>query len=342
MTGRASSHVLAAPAPAPVADLYLESFLTPFRVWLNDPEAVEIMINRPGEAWVEKVGASAPHCEAAPHITYELLQRLSEQIARINHQAINRFHPLMSASLPGGERVQIVAPPTSGRDWALAIRRHQITEARVADFLPRPGAEAAGPADDPDVRFHEWRAAGDHEALLRHAVLDRQNTLLSRGTSPGKTTLLNACPRFIPKTDRIITIEDARELSIPQPNHLSLIAVKGELGEARVNVADLLQAALRMRPDRIILGEIRGTEALAFLRAINTGHPGSISTLHANSPKLALEQLALMVLEAGFPLSREATLDYLTTAIDLIVQLGRTPQGRVITDIVRATELREG
>ncbi len=158
--------------------------------------------------------------------------------------------------------------------------------------------------------------------------------LISGGTSTGKTSLLNALLRAIPAAERIITVEDTAEITLDHPNTVGLIAVKGDLGEARIGVGDLLNASLRMRPDRIILGELRGAEAVTFLRAINTGHPGSITTIHADSPHGAYEQIALMALQAGMPLGRRETIDYVRSIIDIAVHVVRdSAGGRRISEV---------
>jgi len=164
-------------------------------------------------------------------------------------------------------------------------------------------------------------------------VLSRKTILISGGTSSGKTTFLNALLKLVPAHERILTVEDTPEIVVGQPNTLGLVAVKGALGEAAVSVEDLLQASLRLRPDRIIVGEIRGREAATFLRAINTGHPGSFTTVHANTPEGALDQIALMVLQSGLSLSREETIIYTRSLIDVIIQLGRINGARRIVDI---------
>jgi type IV secretion system protein VirB11 len=176
-------------------------------------------------------------------------------------------------------------------------------------------------------------------AYLREAIRQRRTILISGGTSSGKTTFLNAMLREIPGAERIVLVEDTPELQLPAANGVGLIAVKGDLGEARVTTEDLVQAALRLRPDRIVIGELRGREAVSFLRAINTGHPGSFSTVHANSPMGALEQLALMVMQAGLGLSRGETLAYAASVIDVVVQLERSSAGRAIRAIAEARDL---
>jgi type IV secretion system protein VirB11 len=173
----------------------------------------------------------------------------------------------------------------------------------------------------------------DPVGFLTQAVRRRQTILISGGTSTGKTTFLNALLGEVAPEERIVLVEDTPEIKLRHPNGLGLVAVKGELGEARIGTDDLLQAALRLRPDRIVLGELRGREAVSFLRAINTGHPGSFSTIHANSPAGALEQLALMVMQAGLGLDRRDTLAYARSMIDIVVQLGRVEGRRRIVAI---------
>jgi type IV secretion system protein VirB11 len=232
----------------------------------------------------------------------------------------------LAATLPAGERIQFVGPPVTRSHWAMAVRRHVAIDAVIEDYLPPPGQtpEPAAAAIDP---------VSDPAGFLRSAVLARKTILISGGTSSGKTTFLNALLKMAPAGDRIITVEDTAEVSISQPNTLGLVAVKGDLGEARVGVEDLLESCLRLRPDRIIVGEVRGPEAATFLRAVNTGHPGSITTVHANSPDGALEQLALMVLQSGMALSRDDTRAYCRSVIDIIVQLARVGGIRQIVGI---------
>jgi len=319
-------------------DVYLKSFLRPFERWLADPGVIEILVNRPGEVWIEKTGAARMERCSDRNIDNILLQRLATQIARVSHQAVNREQPLLSAMLPSGERIQMAGPPATGDDWALAIRRHAVSDLSIADFSHDDGFASVCVRNDKELSEADKALmalldAKRIEEFLRAAVGLRKTVLISGGTSTGKTSLLNALLQEVEEGQRIITVEDTAEVRVRQPNHLSLVAVKGAMGEARIDINDLLQAALRMRPDRIILGEIRGAEAATFLRAINTGHPGSISTVHADSPDGALEQLALMVMQAGMPLSRSETIDYILSIVDTIVQVSRVDGRRVIQQV---------
>jgi type IV secretion system protein VirB11 len=175
--------------------------------------------------------------------------------------------------------------------------------------------------------------------FLRDAILRRQTILISGGTSTGKTTFLNSMLREIPSEERVVLVEDTAELKLAGANGVGLIAVKGETGEARISTDDLLQAALRLRPDRIVLGELRGRETVSFLRAINTGHPGSFSTIHANSPRGALEQIALMAMQTGIGLTRRETIEYAASVIDVVVQLERRDGRRQIAGLAPARDL---
>lgn len=165
--------------------------------------------------------------------------------------------------------------------------------------------------------------------FLQRSVLYKKNIIISGGTSTGKTTFTNAVIRSIPHEERLITVEDAREIDLTShPNRVHLIASKGGQGRSKVTTQDLIEACLRLRPERIIVGELRGTEAFSFLRAINTGHPGSISTLHADTPLMAIEQLKMMVMQAGLGMTPSEIVSYIRNVVDVIVQLKRGNKGR--------------
>ena len=213
----------------------------------------------------------------------------------------------------------------------MAIRRHRRLDLPLEAYDTGPLAEPREP-DMPDP-------VAEPVAYLRAAIAARKTILISGGTSTGKTTFLNAMLGEIPAGERVVLVEDTPELRLPWANGVGLVAVKGELGEAKVTANELLQAALRLRPDRIVLGELRGAESVSFLRAINTGHPGSFSTIHANSLRGALEQLALMVMQTGIGLTREDTIEYASSVIDVIVQLERNDGKRGIAAIGRSRDL---
>ena len=312
-----------AEALPPGGSAYLDAYLQPFRRWLDCDTVTDILVNRPGEAWIEDSRYAAMERIEAPEIDDRLVQRLAEQVARVSHQGINREHPLLGATLPDGARVQFCGPPATRQHWAMAIRRHRRLD------LPLDAYDAG--QIEPLVEHRPADAKREPIAFLRDAIAAKKTILISGGTGTGKTTFLNAMLGEIPPEERVVLVEDTPELRLPGANGVGLIAVKGELGEARITPNDLLQAALRMRPDRIVLGELRGAESVSFLRAINTGHPGSFSTIHANSLAGALEQLALMVMQTGIGLSRADTIEYAASVIDVIVQLDRVNGRRQIT-----------
>jgi type IV secretion system protein VirB11 len=305
--------------------VFLDRALAPLRPWLDDDQVVEICANGPGVVWVERFGRSAMERHEVPPLTEQAIRHLAERVAGQSGQSVNEEHPLLSAALPSGERFQGVIPPATTAGGALAIRKQVIKEMRLDDYR-RLGSfrqvEAAGEGalSQTDLALCAHLDAGRIEDFIRLAVASRYSILLSGGTSSGKTTFLNAILKEVPTDERIITIEDTREVRPIQQNHLPLIASKGDQGQARVTVEMLLQASLRLRPDRIFLGEIRGAEAYSFLRAINTGHPGSITTVHADSPAGAFEQLALMVMQAGLGLKREEIIAYIRSVLPIVIQ----------------------
>lgn len=322
-------------APAPLR--FLDAYLAPLQGFLDRGEVTDLFINRPGELWVETLGGTTEQ-HAVPELDEDSLWRLARQVAGLAHQGINREYPLLAATLPDGARVQIVAPPATRTGFAIAIRKHVVPDLTLADYLADGAFEAAdfalGRPRRPALAPPTDDSPAALAAYLGDLVRNRRNILISGGTSTGKTTFLNALIKEIPPQERLLLIEDTAEVVIPVANSVALLAVKGALGEARITADDLLQAALRMRPDRIILGEVRGGEALTFLRAINTGHPGSLTTIHADSPAGAIEQLALIALQAGTRLTRTDIVDYVTNTIDAIVQLERKDGRRKIAQVL--------
>ncbi|MBL0022236.1 MAG: P-type DNA transfer ATPase VirB11 [Sphingomonadales bacterium] len=304
---------------APDLQVYLGSYMAPLAEWLARQDVSDIYINRPGEIWLEAVG-SAPEKIAVAELKGELLYRLVRQIAALSAQGVNREYPLLAASLPGGERVQAVIPPATRGEVAIAIRKHVAVGLKLEDYQTTDQPRLLSANELPE-RLAQLSDETDVFAMIRGAVKQRRNILISGGTSSGKTTFVNALISEIPVDERLILIEDTPELQIIHDNAVGLIATRGVLGEAEVTAEDLLIASLRMRPDRIILGEIRGSEAVTFLRAINTGHPGSMSTIHADSPLRAIDQLALLVLQTGTRMAWDDVIKYVRSSLDIIVQL---------------------
>lgn len=314
---------------------YLQIYLGPFLKQLERPDVTDLYVNRAGELWVETLsGVIERH--AAPEVTEAQLWRMARQVASVTHQGISREHPLLAARLPDGARVQIVAPPATRGPMAVAIRRHVSADLQLDDYQTQ-GAFAdtlgADAADAVEAELARLYGAEEWAAFLRTAVRARKTIIVSGGTSTGKTTFLNALLREIEPAERLVLIEDTPELVLRHENAVGLVAVRGSLGEATVTTDDLLTASLRMRPDRIILGELRGAEAFTFLRAINTGHPGSLTTIHADTPARAVEQLALLVLQSGVQMRREDIIGYVERVVDVTVQLERRDGGRRVKQV---------
>lgn len=315
---------------------YLRIYLTPFLAQLERMDVTDLYINRPGELWVETLGGATERFDM-PALTEGLLWRLARQVASLTHQGINRQHPLLAARLPDGARIQFVAPPATRGPMAIAIRKHVSADMTLADY-EAGGAFAETRSGREDDRFQKelqrlYEAKAWRDFLVA-AVLARKTIVVSGGTSTGKTTFLNALIREIPPAERLIFIEDTPELVLRHENAIGLVAVRGNMGEADVTTQDLLTASLRLRPDRIILGELRGAEAFTFLRAINTGHPGSLTTIHADTPTGAIEQLALLVLQSTSGLHHDDIVSYINNAVDIFVQLERRAGSRRISAIV--------
>ncbi len=328
---------------APTANRFpfLDVALRPLQRFLDQPDVTEIAINRPGSVFIERLGASVMEAIDVSELTAEAIQHLAERVASATDQAVNAERPLLSASLPTGERFQAVLPPAAPEGGAIAIRRQVVTAMSLADYEQGGALDLVRIAGEPQLtedeaalirRLEQHNVAG----FLKEAVRRRVSMVISGGTSTGKTTLLNALLSEIPHDERIVTIEDTRELRPAGRNAVALLASRNAQGMAQVDAQMLLEAALRMRPDRLLLGELRGAEAFSFLRAVNTGHPGSLTTVHADSPRGAYEQLALMVMQGGVGLSKAEILDYLRAVLPVVVQLGRRHGKRVVTDILYA------
>ena len=315
--------------------VYLDTFLAPLSPFLSQDDVTDIYVNRPGEIWTERLGGQIESHDA-PGLTDRVLARLARQVAAHCAQGISREHPLLAANLPDGSRIQVILPPATRGDIALAIRKHVMSDLSLAD-LSRMGSldeakvsSGSQPAERPfDPEDYE-----DVEAMLRAAVRQRRTILVCGGASTGKTTMLNALIGEIPQEERLVLIEDTPELRLTHANAVGLVAARGTMGEAEVTSEDLLVASLRMRPDRIILGEVRGSEAMTFLRAANTGHPGSLCTIHADTPERAIDQMALLVLQTGPRMSWEDIVEYVRRSVDLVLQLDRRGGMRSVRSVL--------
>ena len=309
----------------------LETFLEPFKSLFAEDGVAEISVNIPGEVWVENRGDM--RCEKLPMLDLEHLKGLGRLIAQSTEQMISEEKPLLSATLPNGFRIQVVFPPACEPGTVCMSIRKGAKEVFTFDKYQQFGAFDQTVTEDQEDEnipiLLNYLAEKKIREFLTHAIIHKQNIIISGGTSTGKTTFTNAALLEIPKDERLITVEDAREVLLPyHPNRVHLLASKGGQGRAHVTTQDLIEACLRLRPDRIIVGELRGSEAFSFLRAINTGHPGSIATLHADTPNMALEQLKLMVMQAGLGMPPAEIKSYILAVIDIIVQLKRGAKGK--------------
>lgn len=309
----------------------LDSYLLPIKQILERDGVNEVSINRPFEAWIEMKGDMFR--EELPSFDLEHLKSLGRLVAQATEQRLSEEEPLLSATLPNGYRIQIVFPPACEQGCVvMSIRKPSILKWSLDDYdkMGMFDATSIGEVEDKnDAILAKLLELGRVKEFLNRAVLYKKNIIVSGGTSTGKTTFTNAMIRSIPKEERLITVEDAREIELNlHNNRVHLLASKGSQGRAKVTTQDLIEACLRLRPERIIVGELRGSEAFSFLRAINTGHPGSISTLHADTPRMALEQLKMMVMQAGLGMTPTEINFYIRNVVDIVVQLKRGGKGR--------------
>jgi pilus assembly protein CpaF len=282
--------------------------LGPLEELLADPEVEEVMVNGPGTVYVERRGRIEP--TAVAFGGEEDLRNTIERILAPLGRRVDELSPMVDARLADGSRVNVVIPPLAIDGPVVSIRRF--------------GASRPGPR-----RLVELGTLSPAQArLLEEAVAARRSVLISGGTGSGKTTFLNALSSFIASGERVVTIEDAAELRLQQPHVVRLESrPAGIEGRGEVTIRDLLRNALRMRPDRIVIGEVRGPEALDFLTALNTGHAGALSTVHANSPADALARLETLALMAAVGLPHVAIAEQVRRGIDLVVQIERGDDG---------------
>jgi pilus assembly protein CpaF len=291
----------------------------PLERLLEDDTVTEIMVNGPYDVWVERAG----RLHRTPvRFTYEShLRRIISKIVAQVGRRIDESSPMVDARLPDGSRINATIPPLSLSGPLLTIRK--FGKQRL----------------DMDALIKKAALLPDTADLLERCVKARLNILIAGGTGSGKTTMLNALSASIPDSERIITIEDSAELSLNQRHVLRLESrPKNIEGEGEISIRDLVRNSLRMRPDRIVIGEVRGAEALDMLQAMNTGHDGSLSTLHANTPRDALARLETMVMMAGYELPLRAVREQIASALDLLIQVERMADGT--RRVVAVTEVQ--
>ena len=304
----------------------LRHYLEPLQRCLEPEDVTELVVNRPGEMAIERPGGW--EWREAPDLTDAWLATLAKAAAAFTQQDVTEETPICSTVLPHGERCQIVLPPAAER-LSITIRKPAAVAFDLEAFA-RGGlfdgvALATGDLSPDETALMALRDAGDWPGFFRLAVSSRRNLLISGATGSGKTTFAKGLVRLIPPQERLLTIEDARELSVPHRNAVHLLYAKDGQGLARVGAKQLLESALRMRPDRILLQELRDGTAFFYLRNVNTGHPGSITTIHADSAVLAFEQLTLLVKESegGRDLPRDDIRALLHLLVDVVVQMRR-------------------
>lgn len=317
----------------------LELTLRLLQPYLESPEITELCINCPGGLFLET--HEGWRYEPLAELDFDWCLRLAKLVANFTHQRVDEATPLLCASLPRGERVQLVLPPaTSPNSVAISIRRPSRRHWSIQELARRGVFERtrrAGADSDPlEARLLSLLTAGELEQFMRLAVRTRRNILVSGPTGSGKTTWTHALIREIAPEERLITIEDAPELALDRhPNHVRLFYSKDGQGVARISARQLLEACLRMRPDRILLAELRAEEAFDYLRNVNSGHPGSITSVHATSAELAFEQLVLLVKlnPAGRELSRADIKELLYRLVDVVIQFDTHRHERFIREV---------
>lgn len=293
----------------------------PVQGLIDDPTVTDVLVNGPDEVWVDRgdgleltgIGFGSPG---------EIVTVVERVLAPLGLR-IDRSHPMVDARLPDGSRLHAVLPPAAVRSPLVAIRRFSQRVASLQDLVE------AGTARPEDVD------------LLVEAVTDRATIVVSGGTGAGKTTLLNLLAGSIPPTERVVTIEDAAELALP--GHVVRLEARppNAEGAGEITIRELLRSALRLRPDRLIVGEVRGAEALDLISALNTGHRGSMTTVHANSPHEAIWRLETLAMSSGVA-SETVIARQLRAAVDFVVQIERTAGGRVISSISGRDQMEGG
>jgi pilus assembly protein CpaF len=292
-----------------VTDIQHETFgLGPLEVLLADPDISDILVNRYNQIYVEKFG-KLHNVDLSFRDDAHLMQIIDRIVSKVGRR-VDESSPYVDARLPDGSRVNAIIPPLALDGPVLSIRRFGITPLKMNDIV------AFGSLNKEIM------------SILQGCVKARLNVLISGGTGTGKTTLLNILSEYVPTTERIITIEDSAELQLKQDHVVRLETRPPNIeGKGQVTQRDLVRNSLRMRPDRIIVGEVRGGEALDMLQAMNTGHDGSLSTIHANSARDALARLETMVLMAGMDLPERAIKEQIASAIQVVLQLARLSDG---------------
>lgn len=302
-------------------------------------DTTDLCINKPQEVWVESSKGWARH--SVPELTLDHLQNLARTVSNSAKQGFNTEKPIMSAALPTGERIQMVLPPACTEGTvSVTLRkpsemRFSLDDYRNSGFFNHVRIERSGLLDH-ERELMAMLKERRLEDFFRLAVASRQTLLVSGGTGSGKTTFMKALVDLIPASERCITIEDTPELDLPNlPNHVRLFYSKGGQGQAKVSASDLLESCMRMKPDRILQAEIRDSAAFHFINGSNSGHPGSMTSIHANSEREAFGRAALLLggAEEASGMSRQDVMNLIVSTVDIVIQVGRANGIRAVTGI---------
>lgn len=319
--------------------------------FLDDPNVTEIQINKPGELWLRKRDSFYAQQVEVPELSFALLLSLAEVTASFKSLEVDRDSPILSAEIPvnledgipdferGTYRTEMILPPVVPEGTvAITIRKQSLLQMNLDKFEAQGAFRFVNQKIDDEVcsddHLRELHQAGSWNAFLRAAVVAHKNIVISAGTYAGKTTWLNALLLYVPAHERVVTIEDSREVAPPMLNCVRLSYARSQLGtHTAVNPTSLLRSCMRLSPDRIVMGEIRGPEAVEFLNMLNTGHKGSITTLHTDSPAEMYDRFGELM-DGHTSLTREQVIARVKRRIDVVVQVKYTERhGRYISEI---------
>lgn len=311
---------------------------------LDDPVVTEIAVNRPGEAWVLRQGQRFMERVPLSDLSLGLLQSLADVTASASGQESDEERPLLSATIPinladgvpaterGGYRVMIVrSPVVQANTMALCIRKPALLDLTLDDYEAMGAFEHVNeplPEDFSDDELRRLYRERRWKEFLRGVVLAGKRVMVSAGTNAGKTTLLNTLLSLLPLQARVVIMQDAREVKIRQPNVVDMVFSRGNQGRARVTANELLETMMRLTPDVAVVGELRGGEVVPFLELLNSGHGCTVSTIHADSPAMMFDRLAMMAIRSGSSLRKEQLIDYARSLIEVVIQFKRGHDGR--------------